>query len=93
MNDGTDSFLNNAVVPLSFGNVLTGGGVIHFNIEVVLDWVHDRLELLVTVDPCNAISTTVVISKDLVKGCVKLLFGLIPDWFALSIPDGTVNAS
>ena len=50
------------VVPLGFRNVFDSGREIHLYPQVILDVIHQRLELLVTVDPLNIESMTVVVS-------------------------------
>ena len=57
----TDTFLEYPVVSFSFWNMLVRSAVIHFDrwSKVILDIIHQGLELLITVDLANGESIAV----------------------------------
>ena len=58
----TDTLLEYPVISFSFGNMLVRSAVVHFDrgSKVILDIIHQGLELLITVDLANGESIAVV---------------------------------
>jgi hypothetical protein len=56
----SDALLDGAVVSLGLGNVLGGGGVVHGDIQLIRNGVHDWSKLLITVDPFDAEPTFLI---------------------------------
>ena len=68
-----DSLFDNSVVPFCFWNMFLCTCIIHFNVQIIFDIIHNRSEFIITVNHCNSESCFVVLSKYSVQ-CTPVIF-------------------
>jgi hypothetical protein len=75
--DGSDAFFQCTVVALCLWNVITGGSIIHFDVEVIGYSVHHELEFLVTVNGGYGENSFVVDTGDGIQSRIEPFTNII----------------
>ena len=90
---GPNLLLDHLVVPLSFRHMLIGGSIIYCHIELIRDWFHQRLKLLVTVYLLNAVASVIIVCEHQIQPFIYLIWLVVLQWDETVKFDASVNGS
>ena len=70
-----------------------GDGVVHINIQLILDRIHEWLEFLIAVNADHTVASRVIMTEHFVQRIIQLISSAVVKWHQAMKFDRSVNAS